>query len=44
MDRFTVLVENGAYVVRTSEVISGPPVGTVTFDDRLPTDMPHCSA
>ena len=44
MDRFTVIVENGAYVVRTSEVISGPPVGTVTFDDRLPTDMPHCSA
>ena len=44
MDRFVVLFENGAYVVRTSEVISGPPVGTVTFDDRGPTDMPHCSA
>jgi cytochrome b6-f complex iron-sulfur subunit len=44
MDRFVVLVENGTYVIRTSEVISGPPVGTVTFDDRLPTDMPHCSA
>ena len=44
MARFTVIVENGAYVVRTSEVISGPPVGTVTFDERGPTDMPHCSA
>lgn len=44
MDRFVVAFENGAYVVRTSEVISGPPVGTVTFDDRGPTDMPHCSA
>jgi cytochrome b6-f complex iron-sulfur subunit len=44
MDRFTVLVEGSAYVVRTSEVISGPPVGTVTFDDRVSGEIPHCSA
>ena len=44
MDRFAVIFENGTYVVRTSEVISGPPVGTVTFDDRVAADIPHCSA
>ena len=43
MDRFPVVVENGAYVVQTREVISGPPVGQVTFDDRAPTAMPHCT-
>ena len=42
MDRFPVTVENGAYVVNTAEKIDGAPVGTVTFDDRGPTDMPHC--
>jgi cytochrome b6-f complex iron-sulfur subunit len=44
MDRFVVIVEGGAYVIRTSEVISGPPVGTVTFDDRADGAIPHCSA
>ena len=43
MDRFEVLVENGAYVIDTREVVSGPPPGTVTFDERGPTDMPHCT-
>lgn len=43
MDRFSVTVQDGAYVVVTREVISGPPVGTVTFDDRAPTAMPHCT-
>ena len=42
MDRFPVTVESGAYVVNTAEKIDGAPVGTVTFDDRGPTDMPHC--
>jgi cytochrome b6-f complex iron-sulfur subunit len=42
MDRFPVSVENGAYVVNTGEKIDGTPVGTVTFDTRKPTDMPHC--
>lgn len=39
----TTMNEEGAYVVDTREVIKGPPPGTVTFDDRLPTDMPHCT-
>ena len=43
MDRFEVLVEGGAYVVDTRQVVTGPPVGTVTFDDRDAGDMPHCS-
>ena len=42
MDRFPVTVESGAYVVNTGEKIDGTPVGTVTFDTRGPTDMPHC--
>ena len=43
MDRFNVLVENGVYVVDTSEKIDGPPIGTSTFDPRGPTQMPHCT-
>ena len=44
MDSFAVSVgEDGGYVIDTSEVISGPPVGTATFDTRGPGDMPHCS-
>jgi cytochrome b6-f complex iron-sulfur subunit len=43
MDRFAVEVRDGSYVVITREVISGPPVGTVTFDDRSTADIPHCA-
>lgn len=43
MDRFPVTAADGVYVVNTREVVSGPPPGTVTFDDRGPTDMPHCA-
>ena len=43
MDRFAVAVENGQYIVRTREVISGAPVGQVTFDDRVSSQIPHCS-
>ena len=43
MDRFAVTVQDGAYVVVTSEVISGPPVGTVTFDDRVSGNIEHCT-
>jgi cytochrome b6-f complex iron-sulfur subunit len=43
MSRFAMSFAEGAYVVDTSQVIDGPPVGTVTFDDRAPTDMQHCS-
>jgi cytochrome b6-f complex iron-sulfur subunit len=44
MDSFTVSVSNeGAYVVDTREVVSGPPVGTVTFDDRISASIDHCT-
>ncbi len=43
MSRFDMLFEDGAYVVDSRQVIDGPPPGTVTFDDRPPTAMPHCS-
>jgi hypothetical protein len=31
------------YVIDTSELVDGPPIGTDTFDDRSPTDMQHCT-
>jgi cytochrome b6-f complex iron-sulfur subunit len=43
MDRFEVLFTDGAYVVDTSEIISGPPPGTVTFDDRDGGSIEHCT-
>jgi len=43
MDRFPVAVVDGAYVVNTGEVISGPPPTTLTFDTRTAADMPHCT-
>ena len=43
MDRFEVTVQDGAYVVVTSSVISGPPPGTITFDDRVNEAIPHCT-
>jgi cytochrome b6-f complex iron-sulfur subunit len=43
MDRFEVTVQDGNYVVVTRTVVSGPPVGTVTFDDRAPGSIPHCT-
>ena len=42
MDRFTHSLSNGVYSVDTSEIITGPPIGTDTFDDRGPSDMQHC--
>jgi cytochrome b6-f complex iron-sulfur subunit len=43
MDSFNVVIENGVYVVDTSEIVTGPPIGTDTFDSRTPTQMPHCT-
>ena len=44
MDHFPISVANGAYVVNTGEVISGPPPGTVTFDDRTASEISeHCT-
>jgi cytochrome b6-f complex iron-sulfur subunit len=43
MDSFNILIENGAYVVDTSELVDGPPIGTDTFDSRTATQMSHCT-
>ncbi|MEA2652014.1 MAG: cytochrome b6-f complex iron-sulfur subunit [Chloroflexota bacterium] len=43
MSRFDMVFQDGAYVVDSRQVIDGPPPGTITFDDRPPTAMPHCS-
>lgn len=43
LDSFPVTMESGVYVVDTSEVLSGAPPGTATFDTRAPTEMPHCT-
>jgi cytochrome b6-f complex iron-sulfur subunit len=43
MDHFAFTIEDGVYVVDTSAIEDGPPIGTDTFDSRVPTDMPHCS-
>ena len=43
MDHFPVSFVDGAYVVNTAEVVSGPPPTTVTFDGRTATDMSHCT-
>ena len=40
----TVTLTDGVYVIDTTEIVSGPPIGTETFDTRKPTDMPHCAA
>ncbi|MCC6618360.1 MAG: Rieske 2Fe-2S domain-containing protein [Chloroflexi bacterium] len=42
LDRFEVNFADGKYVVDTSKIITGPPVGTETFDDRLPQNIKHC--
>ena len=43
MDRFEVTVQGDDYVVVTSTIVSGPPTGTVTFDDRTTGNIPHCA-
>ncbi len=43
MDRFEVTVQDGNYIIVTSQIISGPPTGTVTFDDRATANIPHCT-
>jgi cytochrome b6-f complex iron-sulfur subunit len=43
MDRFTVVMENDAYVIDTSEIVAGPPIGTDTFDPRETGQIPHCA-
>jgi hypothetical protein len=43
MDRFNHRIDGGVYIVDTSVKISGPPIGTDTFDSRKPEDIPHCA-
>jgi cytochrome b6-f complex iron-sulfur subunit len=43
MDRFPLTLEDGVYIVNTGEIEDGPPIGSETFDTRVPTDMPHCA-
>jgi cytochrome b6-f complex iron-sulfur subunit len=43
MDRFDFTIEDGVYVVDTSAIVDGPPLGTATFDTRTPDQMPHCA-
>ncbi|HJS48598.1 MAG TPA: hypothetical protein VJ773_11480, partial [Gemmatimonadales bacterium] len=44
MDHFEHRIENGVYIVDTSVRISGPPIGTDTFDSRRTEDIPHCAS
>ena len=44
MDRFTVTVTAGTYVIDTGVIEAGPPIGTATFDPRNTADIPHCAA
>jgi cytochrome b6-f complex iron-sulfur subunit len=46
MDHFPISVSDaGVYSVDTGKVVSGPPVGTVTFDPRTAADLTgkHCA-
>jgi cytochrome b6-f complex iron-sulfur subunit len=43
MDRFEVTVQGDDYVIVTNAIVSGPPTGTVTFDDRTTESIPHCA-
>jgi cytochrome b6-f complex iron-sulfur subunit len=43
MDHFDFTIEDGVYVVDTSAIVDGPPIGTETFDTRTPDQMPHCA-
>jgi len=44
MDRFpTTIGSDGQYVVSTGKKITGPPIGTATFDNRDTNVIPHCT-
>ena len=44
LDRFSVSRPKGAYLIDTSQIIDGPPIGTATFDRRSATEMAHCTS
>lgn len=44
LDRFPTTIDAGGhYVIDSGKIITGPPIGTATFDTRTPTQMQHCS-
>ncbi len=44
MDRFEVTLTDGVYGIDTKAIVSGPPIGTETFDTRNTDNIPHCAA
>jgi cytochrome b6-f complex iron-sulfur subunit len=44
MDRFEVTLVDSTYVIDTGAIVSGPPIGTATFDNRDTNNIPHCAA
>jgi cytochrome b6-f complex iron-sulfur subunit len=44
LDSFEVTLTEGVYVINTSAFVSGPPIGTETFDTRSTDSIPHCAA
>ncbi|MDP9467149.1 MAG: Rieske 2Fe-2S domain-containing protein [Chloroflexota bacterium] len=44
MDSFAVDVVDGVYVIDTSAIVGGKPIGTATFDNRDTNNIPHCAA
>jgi cytochrome b6-f complex iron-sulfur subunit len=44
MDSFAVTLTDGVYAIDTSAKVSGPPIGTETFDTRKTESIPHCAA
>jgi cytochrome b6-f complex iron-sulfur subunit len=44
MDSFGVSLADGRYVIDTSAIVSGPPIGSATFDPRDTNSIPHCAA
>ncbi len=44
MDRFDVTMTDGVYAIDTSAIVSGPPIGSETFDTRNTDNIPHCAA
>jgi cytochrome b6-f complex iron-sulfur subunit len=44
MDSFRVELTDGVYVIDTSVIVSGPPIGAATFDTRDTASIPHCAA
>ena len=44
MDRFAVTLTEGVYSIDTGAIVSGPPIGAATFDNRDTNAIPHCAA